>query len=76
MVSRAVMRAPELWQMVKDRIKPQRDVKGALICLKGDTVEQEFEEVSLHHEVVPLSQWLEEEYFATKCILRIDKSQK
>ena len=72
-VSRAVAPLRELFIWTKDKIRnsSQHDVKNGLLCLKGGALEEEVEELQRASFEFALSDYFEEEFFATKKVVHV-----
>lgn len=70
-VSRAVMPQADLVKLVRKNISPEQRnaVPNGLITLKGGDLDAELSTVRVPTEVLPLSGWFAEPYFATKSLL-------
>lgn len=68
-VSRAVMPLPDLVKIVRKSINKKEQFNGlpnGLICLKGGELEQEAKPFGKAAQITSLSEYFEEEFFATK----------
>ena len=67
-VSRAVMPLPDLVKIVRKKISREQfnGLPNGLICLKGGELEQEARPFGSAAQITNLSDYFEEEYFATK----------
>lgn len=72
-VSRAVMRLPELMRIIKKNIskRQQNALPNGLICLKGGDVREEISPCRHIAEVTPISNWFAEEWFKEKNIIYV-----
>ena len=70
-VSRAVMPLPELVKIVRGKISREtlNALPGGLICLKGGELAEEAKPFGKAALITPLSDYFEEEYFATKKLI-------
>ena len=67
-VSRAVMPLPDLVKIIRKRISKEQinALPNGLICLKGGELEQEAKPFGKAAQITNLSEYFEEEFFATK----------
>jgi 16S rRNA (guanine527-N7)-methyltransferase len=72
-VSRAVTTLPELYSMVKDKIKHdhRNTLPNGIICLKGGELTPELKELKKTAEIFPIGRYFSEEFFETKKIVFI-----
>ncbi len=72
-VCRAVMPLPDLVKVVRKNICHEQlnALPPGVICLKGGELEQETRPIKSLTDIVPISDYFEEEYFQTKKILYI-----
>ena len=70
-VSRAVMPLPDLAKIVRKNIskKQQNATHNGIICLKGGNLEAEVQPFRNIVEVMPISNWFEEEWFKEKNVV-------
>ncbi len=70
-VSRAVMPLPDLVKIVKKNISniPHNAMGNGIICLKGGSLDSEIKPFSKKCEVLPISQWFDEEWYKEKSII-------
>lgn len=70
-VSRAVMPLPDLVKIVRKNIssKQQNAMINGLIVLKGGNIENEIQPYRKQVEVLPVSNWFEEEWFNEKNVI-------
>ena len=70
-VSRAVMPLPDLVKIVRKNIskKQQNATPNGIICLKGGNLEAEVQPFRNIVEVMPISNWFEEEWFKEKNVV-------
>ena len=70
-VSRAVMPLPDLAKIVRKNIskKQQNATPNGIICLKGGNLEAEVQPFRNIVEVMPISNWFEEEWFKEKNVV-------
>ena len=70
-VSRAVMPLPDLVKIVRKNIskKQQNATPNGIICLKGGNLEAEVQPFRNIVEVMPVSNWFEEEWFKEKNVV-------
>lgn len=64
-VSRAVMQLPDLMKIIKKNFKKEQQnaLPNGLICLKGGNLEEETKAFKNVREIVPLSNFFDEEWF-------------
>lgn len=67
-VSRAVMPLPDLVKIIRGKISKEQfnGLPNGLICLKGGELEQEAKPIGKAAQITSLSEYFEEEFFATK----------
>ena len=67
-VSRAVMPLPDLVKIIRGKISKEQfnGLPNGLICLKGGELEQEAKPFGKAAQITSLSEYFEEEFFATK----------
>ena len=67
-VSRAVMPLPDLVKIIRKNISKEQfnGLPNGLICLKGGELEQEAKPFGKAAQITNLSEYFEEEFFATK----------
>ena len=72
-VSRAVMPLPDLVRIVRKNISPtQRNAMlNGVLCLKGGDVSSEVRPFGRRAEVLPVSNWFEEEWFQEKYLIYV-----
>ena len=72
-VSRAVMTAPELLQLVQKNISRTQHnaIPNGLICLKGGDLTDELAHLHRWYEITPITDYFTHPYFETKKILYI-----
>lgn len=72
-VSRAVMRLPELVRLVKKNISKKQGnaLPNGLICLKGGDIQDEVRPYKHIAEVTPISNWFAEKWFADKNLIYV-----
>ena len=72
-VSRAVMPLPDLVKMVRKNIAPtQRNAMlNGVLCLKGGDVRAEVAPFGHRAEVLPISDWFDEEWFQEKYLIYV-----
>lgn len=77
-VSRAVMRLPELIKACRVNVSPigYNRLPNGLLCLKGGDLGAETADVKRPMEVIPLSDYFAEEFFATKSLVYVDLASK
>ena len=70
-VSRAVMPLPDMAKIVRKNIskKQQNATPNGIICLKGGNLEAEVQPFRNIVEVMPISNWFEEEWFKEKNVV-------
>ena len=70
-VSRAVMPLPDLVRIVRKNISPrQRNaIANGIFCLKGGDIRDEIAPFRNSIEVMPISDWIEEEWFKEKHLI-------
>ncbi|HEY9543194.1 16S rRNA (guanine(527)-N(7))-methyltransferase RsmG [Prevotella sp.] len=70
-VSRAVMPLPDLMKIVRKNLSPKMNNArpNGVICLKGGQLDEELKPMGKKVEVVPISNYFEEEWFAEKFIV-------
>ncbi len=70
-VSRAVMPLPDLAKIVRKNIskKQQNATPNGIVCLKGGNLEAEVQPFRNIVEVMPISNWFEEEWFKEKNVV-------
>ncbi len=70
-VSRAVMPLPDLMKIVRKNLSPKMNNArpNGVICLKGGQLDEELKPMGKNVEVVPISNYFEEEWFAEKFIV-------
>ena len=70
-VSRAVMPLPDLVKIVRKNIskKQQNATPNGIVCLKGGNLEAEVQPFRNIVEVMPISNWFEEEWFKEKNVV-------
>lgn len=70
-VSRAVMPLPDLVKIVRKNVSKtqQNAMMNGLIVLKGGNIEGEIHSFRKHVEVLPISNWFEEEWFKEKNVI-------
>ena len=70
-VSRAVMPLPDLVKIVRKNIskKQQNATPNGIVCLKGGNLEAEVQPFRNIVEVMPVSNWFEEEWFKEKNVV-------
>ena len=70
-VSRAVMPLPDLAKIVRRNIsrKNQNASANDIVCLKGGNLEAEMQPFRHTVEVMPISNWFEEEWFKEKYVI-------
>ena len=70
-VSRAVMPLPDLAKIVRKNIskKQQNATPNGIVCLKGGNLEAEVQPFRNIVEVMPISNWFEEEWFIEKNVV-------
>ena|SRR3712207_1327216 len=70
-VSRAVMPLPDLMKIVRKNLSPKMSNArpNGVICLKGGQLDEELKPMGKNVEVVPISNYFEEEWFAEKFIV-------
>jgi 16S rRNA (guanine527-N7)-methyltransferase len=68
-VSRAVTKAATLWHWVHPKLDQNKD--GGLIALKGGDLDAELSALKRPHQLIPLKETFEEEFFETKSLLFI-----
>lgn len=79
-VSRAVMKAPDLFRMVRKNISlaiNDPSLLNGLICLKGGNVDEELEEepaLLASAKTKDINEWFKEEYFQDKKVLYLPVS--
>lgn len=70
-VSRAVMPLPDLVRLVRKNISPvqKNAIANGVFCLKGGNIESEIAPFHKVVEVMPISDWFEEEWFKEKYLI-------
>ncbi|MCI9284281.1 MAG: 16S rRNA (guanine(527)-N(7))-methyltransferase RsmG [Muribaculaceae bacterium] len=74
-VSRAVMQLDELVRLIRRNISPKKNgsrVPNGLICLKGGDLRAELGRVRQPLIDIPLSDYFQDEYFATKDLIYVE----
>lgn len=77
-VSRAVMPLPDLVKITRGNVSSRSSNKYAngLVCLKGGDLEQEMEATRLSAMDIPLSDYFNEPWFATKSLIYVPYNSK
>lgn len=70
-VSRAVMPLPDLVRIVRKNISPvqKNAIANGIFCLKGGDIRDEIAPFRNSIEVMPISDWIEEEWFKEKYLI-------
>jgi len=74
-ISRAVKSFDIFYPWVEDKVKPgnQNSIPNGILYLKGGDLDNEVKDLQCKHHIYPLSEYFEEDFFATKNLIHLYK---
>ena len=73
-VSRAVVEIPKMIKWVKNKVssKSTHHLPNGLLCLKGDTVNEELKGIKQAFHIFPIKNYFREDFFQTKVVVHVE----